>query len=170
MEMFYTCVSETVQDRVGPCTTHWKWPSAASWWEAVLLLSADSVCVPLQGSRNSSRSSSPSVRMMPPDKTSGRGYFSPDDPTGTEVSLDKSFVWAAAWFLQCVFITLHFMHQRNTKNMTYIIFSLETKENKKISTWIDTCTLPVLLHQSRWTDPNGQMSCFLVAVMLKQEW
>uniref|UniRef100_A0A3Q4H366 Mitogen-activated protein kinase kinase kinase 7 n=1 Tax=Neolamprologus brichardi TaxID=32507 RepID=A0A3Q4H366_NEOBR len=35
-----------------------------------------------QGSRNSSRSSSPSVRMMPPDKTSGRGYFSPDDPTG----------------------------------------------------------------------------------------
>uniref|UniRef100_A0A668RRM4 Mitogen-activated protein kinase kinase kinase 7 n=1 Tax=Oreochromis aureus TaxID=47969 RepID=A0A668RRM4_OREAU len=32
--------------------------------------------------RNSSRSSSPSVRMMPPDKTSGRGYFSPDDPTG----------------------------------------------------------------------------------------
>lgn len=37
---------------------------------------------PLQGSRNSSRSSSPSVRMMPPDKTSGRGYFSPDDPTG----------------------------------------------------------------------------------------
>uniref|UniRef100_A0A8C7F1L7 Mitogen-activated protein kinase kinase kinase 7 n=1 Tax=Oncorhynchus kisutch TaxID=8019 RepID=A0A8C7F1L7_ONCKI len=40
----------------------------------------------LQGSRNSSRSSSPSVRMMPPDKTSSRGYsFSPDDPTGTVV-------------------------------------------------------------------------------------
>uniref|UniRef100_A0A3P8QJW2 Mitogen-activated protein kinase kinase kinase 7 n=1 Tax=Astatotilapia calliptera TaxID=8154 RepID=A0A3P8QJW2_ASTCA len=37
-----------------------------------------------QGSRNSSRSSSPSVRMMPPDKTSGRGYFSPDDPTGND--------------------------------------------------------------------------------------
>uniref|UniRef100_A0A3Q3X3G7 Mitogen-activated protein kinase kinase kinase 7 n=1 Tax=Mola mola TaxID=94237 RepID=A0A3Q3X3G7_MOLML len=36
-----------------------------------------------QGSRNSSRSSSPSVRMMPPDKTSSRGYFSPEDPTGT---------------------------------------------------------------------------------------
>uniref|UniRef100_A0AAQ4QHY3 Mitogen-activated protein kinase kinase kinase 7 n=1 Tax=Gasterosteus aculeatus aculeatus TaxID=481459 RepID=A0AAQ4QHY3_GASAC len=34
-------------------------------------------CVPLQGSRNSSRPSSPSLRMMP-DKT----YFSPDDPTG----------------------------------------------------------------------------------------
>ncbi|XP_031597493.1 mitogen-activated protein kinase kinase kinase 7 isoform X1 [Oreochromis aureus] len=39
-----------------------------------------------QGSRNSSRSSSPSVRMMPPDKTSGRGYFSPDDPTDTNGS------------------------------------------------------------------------------------
>uniref|UniRef100_A0A671U856 Mitogen-activated protein kinase kinase kinase 7 n=1 Tax=Sparus aurata TaxID=8175 RepID=A0A671U856_SPAAU len=36
--------------------------------------------------RNSSRSSSPSVRMMPPDKTSGRGYFSPDDPTDTNGS------------------------------------------------------------------------------------
>uniref|UniRef100_A0A665VH05 Mitogen-activated protein kinase kinase kinase 7 n=1 Tax=Echeneis naucrates TaxID=173247 RepID=A0A665VH05_ECHNA len=31
--------------------------------------------------RNSSRSSSPSVRMMPPDKT-GRGYFPSEDPTG----------------------------------------------------------------------------------------
>uniref|UniRef100_A0A8C5I8T5 Mitogen-activated protein kinase kinase kinase 7 n=1 Tax=Gouania willdenowi TaxID=441366 RepID=A0A8C5I8T5_GOUWI len=39
-----------------------------------------------QGSRNSSRSSSPSVRMMPPDKSSGRGYFSPDDPTDTNGS------------------------------------------------------------------------------------
>ncbi|XP_059212032.1 mitogen-activated protein kinase kinase kinase 7 isoform X2 [Centropristis striata] len=39
-----------------------------------------------QGSKNSSRSSSPSVRMMPPDKTSGRGYFSPDDPTDTNGS------------------------------------------------------------------------------------
>ncbi|XP_061563431.1 mitogen-activated protein kinase kinase kinase 7 isoform X2 [Cololabis saira] len=39
-----------------------------------------------QGSRNSSRSSSPSVRMMPPDKTSGRGYFSPDEPTDTNGS------------------------------------------------------------------------------------
>ncbi|XP_076612145.1 mitogen-activated protein kinase kinase kinase 7 isoform X2 [Chaetodon auriga] len=38
-----------------------------------------------QGSRNSSRSSSPSMRMMPPDKTS-RGYFSPDDPTDTNGS------------------------------------------------------------------------------------
>ncbi|XP_074541016.1 mitogen-activated protein kinase kinase kinase 7 isoform X2 [Halichoeres trimaculatus] len=37
-----------------------------------------------QGSRNSSRSSSPSVR--PPDKTSGRAYFSPDDPTDTNGS------------------------------------------------------------------------------------
>uniref|UniRef100_A0A8C4EB90 Mitogen-activated protein kinase kinase kinase 7 n=1 Tax=Dicentrarchus labrax TaxID=13489 RepID=A0A8C4EB90_DICLA len=46
----------------------------------------DSVCVLLQGSRNSSRSSSPSVRMMPPDKTSSRGYFSPDDPTDTNGS------------------------------------------------------------------------------------
>uniref|UniRef100_A0A8C4EC03 Mitogen-activated protein kinase kinase kinase 7 n=1 Tax=Dicentrarchus labrax TaxID=13489 RepID=A0A8C4EC03_DICLA len=36
--------------------------------------------------RNSSRSSSPSVRMMPPDKTSSRGYFSPDDPTDTNGS------------------------------------------------------------------------------------
>uniref|UniRef100_A0A665VGU9 Mitogen-activated protein kinase kinase kinase 7 n=1 Tax=Echeneis naucrates TaxID=173247 RepID=A0A665VGU9_ECHNA len=41
----------------------------------------NSVCVNLQGSRNSSRSSSPSVRMMPPDKT-GRGYFPSEDPTG----------------------------------------------------------------------------------------
>lgn len=37
----------------------------------------------LQGSRNSSRSSSPSVRIMPPDKTGGRGYLPPDDPAGT---------------------------------------------------------------------------------------
>uniref|UniRef100_A0A3B4Y308 Mitogen-activated protein kinase kinase kinase 7 n=1 Tax=Seriola lalandi dorsalis TaxID=1841481 RepID=A0A3B4Y308_SERLL len=36
--------------------------------------------------RNSSRSSSPSVRMMPTDKTSSRGYFSPDDPTDTNGS------------------------------------------------------------------------------------
>lgn len=41
---------------------------------------------PGQGSRGSSRSSSPSVRMMPPDKTSSRGYFSPDDPTDTNGS------------------------------------------------------------------------------------
>uniref|UniRef100_A0A8C7TQ09 Mitogen-activated protein kinase kinase kinase 7 n=1 Tax=Oncorhynchus mykiss TaxID=8022 RepID=A0A8C7TQ09_ONCMY len=47
----------------------------------------DSVVGLLQGSRNSSRSSSPSVRMMPPDKTSSRGYsFSPDDPTDTNGS------------------------------------------------------------------------------------
>ncbi|XP_029532873.1 mitogen-activated protein kinase kinase kinase 7-like isoform X2 [Oncorhynchus nerka] len=40
-----------------------------------------------QRSRNSSRSSSPSVRMVPPDKTSNRGYsFSPDDPTDTNGS------------------------------------------------------------------------------------
>ncbi|XP_041831636.1 mitogen-activated protein kinase kinase kinase 7 isoform X2 [Melanotaenia boesemani] len=39
-----------------------------------------------QGSRNSSRSSSPSVRMMPPDKPGNRGYFSPDDPTDTNGS------------------------------------------------------------------------------------
>uniref|UniRef100_A0A7N9B117 Mitogen-activated protein kinase kinase kinase 7 n=1 Tax=Mastacembelus armatus TaxID=205130 RepID=A0A7N9B117_9TELE len=37
------------------------------------------------GSRNSSRSSSPSVRMMSSDKTSSRGYFS-DDPTDTNGS------------------------------------------------------------------------------------
>lgn len=42
----------------------------------------DGDCVYLQGSRNSSRSSSPSVRMMP-DKPSGRGYFSPDDAIGS---------------------------------------------------------------------------------------
>lgn len=84
----------------------------------------------------------------------------------------KTFVWATAWFLQCVFITLHFMHQRNTKNMTYIIFSWETKENKKISTWIDPCTLPVLFYTSQGepTQTDKQMSCFLVTVMLKQEW
>ncbi|KAJ8008938.1 hypothetical protein DPEC_G00083610 [Dallia pectoralis] len=40
-----------------------------------------------QGSRNSSRSSSPGVRMMPPDKSSIRSYsFSPDDPTDTNGS------------------------------------------------------------------------------------
>ncbi|XP_049613887.1 mitogen-activated protein kinase kinase kinase 7 isoform X2 [Syngnathus scovelli] len=39
-----------------------------------------------QGSRNSSRSSSPSLRMMPPDKGNSRGYFSPDDPTDTNGS------------------------------------------------------------------------------------
>uniref|UniRef100_A0A8C8GV68 Mitogen-activated protein kinase kinase kinase 7 n=1 Tax=Oncorhynchus tshawytscha TaxID=74940 RepID=A0A8C8GV68_ONCTS len=40
-----------------------------------------------EDSRNSSRSSSPSVRMVPPDKTSSRGYsFSPDDPTDTNGS------------------------------------------------------------------------------------
>ncbi|XP_028460811.1 mitogen-activated protein kinase kinase kinase 7 isoform X2 [Perca flavescens] len=38
-----------------------------------------------QGSRNSSRSSSPSVRMMPPDKTS-RAYFSSDEATDTNGS------------------------------------------------------------------------------------
>ncbi|XP_069017751.1 mitogen-activated protein kinase kinase kinase 7 isoform X2 [Embiotoca jacksoni] len=39
-----------------------------------------------QGSRSSSRSSSPSVRMMPADKTGSRGYFSPDDPSDTNGS------------------------------------------------------------------------------------
>lgn len=38
------------------------------------------------GSRNSSRSSSPSVRMMPTDKSGTRAYFSPDDPTDTNGS------------------------------------------------------------------------------------
>ncbi|KAJ8356049.1 hypothetical protein SKAU_G00188430 [Synaphobranchus kaupii] len=40
-----------------------------------------------QGSRNSSRSSSPSMRMVTSDKTCGRAYsFSPDDPTDTNGS------------------------------------------------------------------------------------
>ncbi|XP_067337734.1 mitogen-activated protein kinase kinase kinase 7 isoform X8 [Channa argus] len=39
-----------------------------------------------QGSRSSSRSSSPSVRMIPSDKTSNRSYFSLDDPTDTNSS------------------------------------------------------------------------------------
>ncbi|KAJ8409764.1 hypothetical protein AAFF_G00218230 [Aldrovandia affinis] len=40
-----------------------------------------------QGSRNSSRSSSPSMRMVTSDKTGGRGYsFSPDDLTDTNGS------------------------------------------------------------------------------------
>ncbi|XP_019714772.1 mitogen-activated protein kinase kinase kinase 7 isoform X1 [Hippocampus comes] len=39
-----------------------------------------------QGSRNSSRSSSPSLRMMLPEKANSRGYFSPDDPTDTNGS------------------------------------------------------------------------------------
>ncbi|KAM9704563.1 mitogen-activated protein kinase kinase kinase 7 isoform 2-T2 [Menidia menidia] len=39
-----------------------------------------------QESRNSSRSSSPSVRTIQPDKSSSRGYFSPDDPTDTNGS------------------------------------------------------------------------------------
>uniref|UniRef100_A0A667ZFK3 Mitogen-activated protein kinase kinase kinase 7 n=1 Tax=Myripristis murdjan TaxID=586833 RepID=A0A667ZFK3_9TELE len=49
-------------------------------------LMIDSISVFLQGSRNSSRSSSPSVRMMPPDKSNRGGYFSPDDPTDTNGS------------------------------------------------------------------------------------
>uniref|UniRef100_A0A8C9ZJ69 Mitogen-activated protein kinase kinase kinase 7 n=1 Tax=Sander lucioperca TaxID=283035 RepID=A0A8C9ZJ69_SANLU len=52
-----------------------------SWFGSMI----DGVCVLLQGSRNSSRSSSPSVRMMPPDKTS-RAYFSPDEATDTNGS------------------------------------------------------------------------------------
>uniref|UniRef100_A0AAR2IK08 Mitogen-activated protein kinase kinase kinase 7 n=1 Tax=Pygocentrus nattereri TaxID=42514 RepID=A0AAR2IK08_PYGNA len=44
----------------------------------------------LQESRNSSRSSSPSVRMITSDKTS-RGYsFSPDDPTGKNAHLNST--------------------------------------------------------------------------------
>lgn len=39
-----------------------------------------------QGSRNSSRSSSPSVRMQPSDKSSSRTHFSPEDPTDTNGS------------------------------------------------------------------------------------
>uniref|UniRef100_A0AAV2K8C6 Mitogen-activated protein kinase kinase kinase 7 n=1 Tax=Knipowitschia caucasica TaxID=637954 RepID=A0AAV2K8C6_KNICA len=39
-----------------------------------------------QGSRNSSRSSSPSVRMLPSDKTSNRAYCSPDDGSDTNGS------------------------------------------------------------------------------------
>ncbi|TNM94563.1 mitogen-activated protein kinase kinase kinase 7 isoform X2 [Takifugu flavidus] len=38
------------------------------------------------GSRSSSRSSSPSVRMPPPEKTGSRAYFSPEDPTDTNGS------------------------------------------------------------------------------------
>ncbi|XP_026196722.1 mitogen-activated protein kinase kinase kinase 7 isoform X2 [Anabas testudineus] len=47
-----------------------------------------------QGSRNSSRSSSPSVRMMPPDKTSSRGYFSPDDTdtNGSDNSIPMAYL------------------------------------------------------------------------------
>ncbi|XP_062415491.1 mitogen-activated protein kinase kinase kinase 7 isoform X1 [Pungitius pungitius] len=47
-----------------------------------------------QGSRNSSRSSSPSVRMMP-NKTSSGGYFSPDDPTdsnGSDNSIPMAYL------------------------------------------------------------------------------
>ncbi|XP_051908106.1 mitogen-activated protein kinase kinase kinase 7 isoform X1 [Hippocampus zosterae] len=39
-----------------------------------------------QGSRNSSRSSSPSLRVMLPEKANSRGYFSPDDLTDTNGS------------------------------------------------------------------------------------
>ncbi|XP_061668963.1 mitogen-activated protein kinase kinase kinase 7 isoform X5 [Syngnathoides biaculeatus] len=40
-----------------------------------------------QGSRNNSRASSPSLRMLPPpEKANSRGYFSPDDPTDTNGS------------------------------------------------------------------------------------
>uniref|UniRef100_A0A7N6F905 Mitogen-activated protein kinase kinase kinase 7 n=1 Tax=Anabas testudineus TaxID=64144 RepID=A0A7N6F905_ANATE len=48
----------------------------------------------LLGSRNSSRSSSPSVRMMPPDKTSSRGYFSPDDTdtNGSDNSIPMAYL------------------------------------------------------------------------------
>uniref|UniRef100_H2SPG3 Mitogen-activated protein kinase kinase kinase 7 n=1 Tax=Takifugu rubripes TaxID=31033 RepID=H2SPG3_TAKRU len=44
------------------------------------------LCVLEQGSRSSSRSSSPSVRMPPPEKTGSRAYFSPEDPTDTNGS------------------------------------------------------------------------------------
>ncbi|XP_028996637.1 mitogen-activated protein kinase kinase kinase 7 isoform X2 [Betta splendens] len=47
---------------------------------------------PSHGSRNSSRSSSPSVRIMPPDKASSRGYFSPDDTDTND--LDNSIPMA----------------------------------------------------------------------------
>uniref|UniRef100_A0A7N6A8G4 Mitogen-activated protein kinase kinase kinase 7 n=1 Tax=Anabas testudineus TaxID=64144 RepID=A0A7N6A8G4_ANATE len=41
-----------------------------------------------------SRSSSPSVRMMPPDKTSSRGYFSPDDTdtNGSDNSIPMAYL------------------------------------------------------------------------------
>ncbi|KAM8832907.1 mitogen-activated protein kinase kinase kinase 7 isoform 3-T5 [Spinachia spinachia] len=51
-----------------------------------------------QGSRNGSRSSSPSVRMMP-DKSS-RSYFSPDDPTATAQT--TPFLWLISpWITSC---------------------------------------------------------------------
>lgn len=60
--------------------------SAASLFlsNSIILRQWVTACFLLQGSRNSSRSSSPSVRMMPTDKTGSRGYFSPEDPTGDD--------------------------------------------------------------------------------------
>ncbi|XP_071006438.1 mitogen-activated protein kinase kinase kinase 7-like isoform X2 [Oncorhynchus clarkii lewisi] len=43
-----------------------------------------------QGSRNSSRSSSPSVRMVPPDKTSSRGYC--PDTNGSDNSIPMAYL------------------------------------------------------------------------------
>ncbi|XP_030201351.1 mitogen-activated protein kinase kinase kinase 7 isoform X1 [Gadus morhua] len=47
-----------------------------------------------QGSRNSSRSSSPSVRMMPSDRPGSRGYYSPDDPdsNGSDNSIPMAYL------------------------------------------------------------------------------
>uniref|UniRef100_A0A673BJL9 Mitogen-activated protein kinase kinase kinase 7 n=1 Tax=Sphaeramia orbicularis TaxID=375764 RepID=A0A673BJL9_9TELE len=53
-----------------------------------------SLVILFQGSRNSSRSSSPSVRMMPSDKAGSRGYFSPDDPSGNTNGSDNSIPMA----------------------------------------------------------------------------
>ncbi|CAL8311796.1 unnamed protein product [Lota lota] len=47
-----------------------------------------------QGSRNSSRSSSPSVRMMPSERPGSRGYYSPDDPdsNGSDNSIPMAYL------------------------------------------------------------------------------
>uniref|UniRef100_A0A8C7LZ14 Mitogen-activated protein kinase kinase kinase 7 n=1 Tax=Oncorhynchus mykiss TaxID=8022 RepID=A0A8C7LZ14_ONCMY len=53
----------------------------------------DCVMVLLQGSRNSSRSSSPSVRMVPPDKTSSRGLaLSCPDTNGSDNSIPMAYL------------------------------------------------------------------------------
>lgn len=67
-----------------PAASLWLSQEVEKWLRAAMIF----VCL-VQGSRSSSRSSSPSVRMLPPDKTGSRGYFSPEDPTGNLGSPDS---------------------------------------------------------------------------------
>ncbi|KAA8583256.1 hypothetical protein FQN60_015802 [Etheostoma spectabile] len=110
-----------------------------------------------QGSRNSSRSSSPSVRMMPPDKTS-RAYFSPDEATDTNGS-DNSIPMAyltldhqlqplapcpnskesmAVFEQHCKMAQEYLKDQQNTSRLVQEHKKL-LEENKSLSTYYQKC-------------------------------